>query len=94
MKTTCLKSAALGAVVGLADGLAFVIAFHTAADFLVPFLFWAALPCPFVVLRFNWSGAPEWLPWTAGVLTTAIVGAVLGLGIGCVRSLWRRKVAA
>ncbi len=69
-------------MLGLADGLAFVIAFHTAADFLVPFLFCVALQCPYVALWFNWSGVAEWLPWAPGVFTTALVGAAVGLALG------------
>lgn len=85
MKPSLLKPMVVGAGLGLADGLAFVIAFHTAADFLVPVLFWTALPCPWVALRFPWPGAPEWLPWTVGVLATMLPGAMLGLGFGWVR---------
>ena len=62
MTLTCAKSTLIGAVLGLADGLSFVVAVHTATDFFVPFLFWVAIPCLYVALRFNLSGTPEWLP--------------------------------
>ena len=73
MKGSARNCVAIGALVGLADGLAFAFSYHSSFSFLVPLLLPLAFPCFFVVLRFG-GGAqlPDWVPWTAGVLTMAL----------------------
>ena len=86
MNGSARKSLVLGALVGLLDGLAFAVSYHSSFDFLVPFLLPLALPCFAVVLRFpTGPNTPDWVPWTAGVLTMALVGAVVGLVIHWLR---------
>jgi hypothetical protein len=81
------KPIGIGALVGLADGLAFVGCFHSAWDGLAPYLLIPAYPCYFVAMKIGGRfPSPEWLPWTAGVLALAVIGAVIGAGVGW----WRR----
>jgi hypothetical protein len=92
MKPNLLKPAVIGASIGLADGLAFVTCAHTGFDFLVPILYYQSLPCLYVAwgLGSHLPGSMEWLAWTSGVLTMALIGAVLGLALGWVYSFFRR----
>ena len=82
MKGSARKCLAIGALVGLLDGLAFAVSYNTSFDFLAPWLLPLALPCLAVVMRFPAGlNAPEWIPWTAGVLAMGLLGAFAGLMI-------------
>ena len=86
-KNAALKYVAIGALVGPLDGLAFVLSFHSSFSFLTPLLFLLALPCFAVALRLDGGGRfPDWVPWTAGVLTVALIGAAVGLIFHWVRA--------
>ena len=52
-----------------------------------PLLLPFAFPCFFVVLRVG-GGAqlPDWVPWTAGVLTMDIIGGAMGVIFQWVRA--------
>jgi hypothetical protein len=78
-KSSARKYATIGGVVGLLDGLALVLSIHSSFSFLTPILLLLALPCFAVALRLDGARFPEWVPWAAGVLTMALLGAAVGL---------------
>ena len=89
-KSSARKYATIGGVLGLLDGLALVLSIHTSFSFLTPILLLLALPCFAVALRLDGAQFPEWLPWTAGVLTMALLGAAVGLIVHWLRSYMQR----
>lgn len=80
MKSSARNCVAVGALVGLLDGLAFMFSIHSSFSFLTPLLLLLAFPCFAVALRLDGGDRfPDWVPWTAGVLTMALIGAAVGL---------------
>ena len=80
MKSSAHKCFAIGTLVGLLDGLVFLFSFHSSFSFLTPLLLLLAFPCFAVALQLDGgSRFPDWVTWTAGVLTMALIGAAVGL---------------
>lgn len=85
-KNSARKYATIGALVGLLDGLAFVLSIHSSLSFLIPVLLPLNLPCFAVALRLGDARFPDWIPWTAGVLTMALIDAAVGLTVHWLRT--------
>ncbi len=80
----------IGAIAGLLDGLAFVLSHYVPVHspvlrVLVPVLLILNLPGLAVIMRLDGPDTPEWVPWTAGVLTMGAIGAAVGLIIYVLR---------
>lgn len=81
-----------GGSLGLGLGLAFATSFNTGLDFLAPVLVWPAFPCWWVA-RMSSPYCHEGVAWGLGVLALALLGALVGWGVGALSRRLRAGAA-